>query len=238
MLPEPASPSTSVASPPAAPSPPPKQPPPPPPAESAPLPDRSTFATNEAAAGAAPLPSSFALDLFALAAWGVGGNGSDSGGGGAGVHWFPRALRLAPLSLRLGGSVRGGTIDAVQSSTVTATAFIGVAWHPVRSASLHPFGVSLRADFVELYQWLQYQPPTTADAGATPRTFGHWLPGMEGSVDVAYLLAPDVEGVLGLGLEYVFGLIYAEVHRGPQGAQTATLPQLRVVVPVGVRVRF
>ncbi|MDP9001996.1 MAG: hypothetical protein M3O46_18025 [Myxococcota bacterium] len=181
-------------------------------------------------------PRAFALDLFALAAWGIGSDGGDGGGGGAALQWFP----LAPLSLRLGGSIRGGNIaSVVQSSTLTSTLSAGVGWHPLRPTSSRAFGVSVRADYLVLYQSLQYQAPRTADVfGANGVTKGALMSGMDVVVDAGFVLAPRVEGVLGLGLEDVFGLTYVILHQGPQGAHTTTIPQLRFIAQVGVRVRF
>lgn len=202
----------------------------------APAPDRP-FRRSESPPPLQPssMPA-FALDLFGLAAWGIGSDGGDGGGGGVALHWFP----LEPVSLRLGGSIRGGSIASiVQSSTLTSTVSAGIGWHPLRPTSSRAFGVSVRADYLVLYQSLQYQAPRTADAfGGNGVTKSAWLSGMDGVVDVACLLAPTVEGVLGVGLEDVFGLTYVVLHQGAQGPQTTTIPTLRFIAQVGVRVGF
>lgn len=190
--------------------------------------DRTLADYNEAPARApSSVMSRFALDLFALGAKGIGGK-ADAGGGAVGVSWYP----WAPLSLRLGGSVRAGSIDGLPSSTLTATASAGVAWHPVRSTLSHPFGVSLRAEYVLLYQSMQYFL-----VGASAESQHGWLSGLAAVVEPAWLLAPDVDAVLGLELEDVF--VPANVLlRGVHVVQVATVPPLRGVVEIGVRVRF
>jgi hypothetical protein len=95
----------------------------------------------------------------------------------------------------------------------------------VRASSSHPFGVSLRADLVVDYQSLQY----------VDQHFDHWLPGMSVFVEPAWLFAPDVEAVVGLGVEDLFGAINL---RNSVGKAVATWPPLRAIGEAGVRVRF
>jgi hypothetical protein len=172
---------------------------------------------------ALPVAPSFALDLFALGAWGIAGiaGGGGGGGGAVAVSWLPRA----PLSLRLGGGMRVAAMEFGQASTLTAAISAGVAWHPVRAVLSRPFGVSLRADFVVDYQSLQY----------VDQHFDHWLPGVCAFVEPAWLFAQDVEAVLGFGLEELFGAINL---RNSAGTAMATWPPLRALGEAGVRVRF
>jgi hypothetical protein len=221
MLPEPADqpPPAADAAPPPAPLPSPLPAPPPPLAA---LPQADERPHPKAPP---PMPS-FALDLFAMGSWGVYGNGMDGGGGGVAGAWFP----LPALSLRLGVGVRAGSIGLVQTSALNAPMTVGAGWHPIRATPSHPFGVSMRAGYVLLYESLQY---TRLGGGGMK---DGWLSGVSAVVDAAWLFSPDVEAYFGPGLELEFGktIVSATV---PSPAET-TLSPLRAIVEVGVRVRF
>jgi hypothetical protein len=169
---------------------------------------------------------SFALDLFAVGAWGVAGDGVNGGGGGVAGAWFP----LPSMSLRLSGGVRAGSSGLVQTSTLSVPMTIGVGWHPVRTTMSHPFGISLRADYVLFYESLQYS--RLGGGGMMDR----WLSGVAATVDALWLFSLDVEAFAGPGLEYAFGTTIVDAQV-PRPAQT-TLPPLRAVAELGVRVRF
>jgi hypothetical protein len=168
---------------------------------------------------------SFALDLFAIGSWPVTGEGGDGGGGVAG-SWFP----VPSASLRLSGGVRAGSSGLVQTSTLSVPMTVGVGWHAVRTTLSRPFGIALRADYVLLYESLQYM--RLGGGGMRDR----WLSGVGAAADALWLFSPDVEAFMGPALEYAFGstIVDAQV---PHRVQT-TLPPLRAIIEVGVRVRF
>jgi hypothetical protein len=233
MLPEAAGEGQAVSSTPG-PEPGPPQSPPASPPVSAPL-------AEPAAPRDVPLPTppqglpSFALDLFGLAATGVGGDG-DGAGGGAAFSWFV----WAPVSLRLGAGLRAGNINSgvARFATLTATASAGVAWHPMRSTPSHPFGMSLRADYLLVYQSARRVPASSARCEQGARAIGRcdgWLSGIGLVADAAWLFSPDAAAIVGLGLEDVF----VTTNLSIQGhAYAAALPPLRAVVEAGVSVRF
>jgi hypothetical protein len=183
------------------------------------------------ATGVTPTPSvqpirpSFALDLFALGAWGVGGEGAGGGGGGLAISWFP----VTHLSVRLGGSLRAGAVDVdgTQPSTLTAALSTGFGWHPMRPTLSHPFGIALRVDYLALYESLRQ----------APNTFEYrWLSGLGAVADLSWLLSADIEVMGGLGLEEAFGSTNVQVQASDQ--IVANFPPLHVIGEAGLRVRF
>jgi hypothetical protein len=175
-------------------------------------------ARGSGAAGDMPL---VALDLLALGATGIAGN-ADGAGGGVAAHWFVHRR----VSLRFGGGVRAGSVDA---DTLTFLASAGVALHPWRAMPSRPFGLSVRADYLVVRQSTTHYDAN--DQSVTkdfdPRS------GLDAAFDVDWLLAPSVDLVVGLGLEYVFGLTYID----SQSARV-TIPVLRATAEAGARLWF
>jgi hypothetical protein len=179
-----------------------------------------------------------ALDLLALGATGIAGN-ADGAGGGMAAHWFVHRR----VSLRFGGGVRAGSVDA---DTLTLLASAGVALHPWRSTPSRPFGLSVRTDFLVVRQstthYADAQSTTTArcapggpsETGRGGATCESWWPGLDAVVDADWLLAPSVDLVLGLGLEDVLLTTYI----GVPGAPGTTIPALRLTAEVGARLWF
>ena len=218
-------PSTPTAGPPAAPPP-------------APLPDQDR-AVHEPPQHIVPSGrQALALDLFALGAWGVDGDGGGGGGGGVAVSWFP----VAPLSARLGGSLRAGSIGAVPGSTLTAALSTGIGWHPLRASQSHPLGVSLRADYLAIYQSLRPTGATVRSGNRTTAMGEQWLSGFGAVVDLSWFVIADIEALAGVGLEEVFDstrVFYStNVQVQMPGVAEADFPPLRVVGEAGLRVRF
>lgn len=202
--------------------------PPPPPQPT--TPDQARFIEEPPTASAPPRPQAFALDLFALGAWAVGGEGGGGGGGGVALSWFP----VVPLSVRLGGSLRAGSIDAVGSSTMTGALSAGIGWHPLRPSLSHPLGVAVRADYLEVYQSLKPTGSTLVLDGRTATMGERWQPGLGAVVDLSWLVIPDIEALLGVGVEDVFSSTNVQVHDGP----LAVIPPLRVIGEAGLRMKF
>jgi hypothetical protein len=233
MLPEAVSqtPPSTEPTPPPAPS---AEPPEPPSQPKTPEPDRSLpMAVATPLPRVPPVEPSFALDVFALGAWGVGGEGADGGGGGVAAYWFP----VAPFSIRVGGSLRAGSLGSVESSsTLNAAVSVGVGWHPLRATRSHPLGVSLRIDYVALYQSLRSAVYVVSTGGRATASADRWLSGLGTVVDFSWLLFTDIEAIAGLGFEEAFYSTNVQLQGETKPA--ADFPPLRAIGEAGLRMRF
>jgi hypothetical protein len=181
---------------------------------------------------AQPNPPSIELDLIAVGAVGIAGSrtpgsGSSAGaGGGAAVRWF-----VTPsVSLGLGASETTGSLDAAAASMFMVATVGGVAFHPLRATRVRRLGLSLRADYLLLFQSVthfDFDDPK-------PVTRHRFLSGIDAFVDTSWLLSADVALLAGVGLEDVFAPTYIDVR----DARVATLPALRGAAEVGFCIRF
>ncbi len=165
-----------------------------------------------------------AIDVLSIGTAGIGGD-ADGFGAGTAVHRFVRPQ----VSARLGGGIRGGTLGAAEASTLTAFVSAGVVLHAWRATPDRPFGGSVRLDYLLLNQAMTHFVP-----GGSNQSQARWLSGLDVLVDGSWRFVPDVEAILGVGLEDVFAPTYVNL----QGARVATLPALRAVAEAGLRLRF
>jgi hypothetical protein len=215
------------------------------------------LASSAAVAVAPPVPSSAALpapsppvpepsaparsgrrlnlsvDVLAVGAVGVGGNdpkndANGSGGGAAAIQWFP----IRNLALRLGGGLRAGSSDRAKANTLTVLGTGGLAFHPWRTSPIHPFGASLRADFLFSDESLTYfaNGPKANEAQVQHRRH----PGLELGVDASWRFASDVELVAGLGIEDVFTTTHVAIDH----TTVATLSPVSAFAEAGLRLDF
>jgi hypothetical protein len=165
-----------------------------------------------------------AIDILSMGAAGIGGD-ADGFGAGAAVHWFAQRQ----FSMRVGGGIRGGTVGAAEASTLTAFVSAGAVFHVWRATPDRPFGGSVRLDYLLLDQAMTHFVP-----GGSNQSQARWLSGLDVLVDGSWRFVPDVEAILGAGLEDVFAPTYVNL----QGARVATLPALRAIAEGGLRLRF
>jgi hypothetical protein len=69
---------------------------------------------------------------------------------------------------------------------------------------------------------------------AESTTLSRWQSGLGAVVELEWLLASEVDVIVGGGIEDVFDPTYVNVR----GVQVTTIPPLRLVAEVGVRARF
>jgi hypothetical protein len=174
---------------------------------------------------AQPNRPSIEVDVVAVGAIGIAGSGAGAGGGVA-VRWF-----VAPsLSVRLGASETTGSLDAAAASMFMVATVAGVAFHPLRATPRRRLGLSLRADYLLLFQSVthfDFDDPK-------PVTRDRFLSGIDAFADTSWLLSTDVALLAGVGLEDVFSPTYIDVR----DARVATLPALRGAAEVGFCIRF
>ncbi len=169
------------------------------------------------------------IDVLAVGAVAVGGNDANgSGGGAAAIQWFP----IRNLALRLGGGLRGGSSEKAKANTLTVLGAAGLAFHPWRTSPIHPFGASLRADFLFSDESLTYfaTGPKANEAQVQHRRH----PGLELGVDGAWRFASDIELVVGLGVEDVFTTTYVAIDHDT----VATLSPVSAFAEAGLRLDF
>jgi hypothetical protein len=185
----------------------------------------STAASRDAAppTGDATLARrwSAAIDLAASGGLGIGGDASGIGGALAG-QWY-----LGPrFSLRLGGAVRSGDVAQAQATSLEIAGGPGVAWRSHTPSLAYPLGFSLRADLLVVRHALS----RSGDASRPAR----FIPAADLMLDVSWLLAERTAFFAAMGPEVAFGATDVVVR----GERVATIPLLRGIAELGLRVRF
>jgi len=172
-----------------------------------------------------PLPR-FEFDLVANGAIGIPGipGTADTLGVGGAAQWFPTRA----LSLRIGASERSGSLNIAEATVFTFLGTAGVTLHPWTASPSRPIDASLRVDYVLLRE------AATHSDDPSPVTRARWLSGVDGYVDAAWFLTADLAALVGIGVEDVLAPTYVNVR----GTQVATIPALRLVAELGVRLRF
>jgi len=161
-----------------------------------------------------------AIDLLALGSIGISGS-SESAGGGAAGNWF----LFRALALRLAAGVRAGAVGSARGvGTLAFLGAAGVAWHPWRSTSSQPLGLSIRVDY--LLEGL-------SATGFAERDF-RWVSGVDAVVEAGLRLTTDVDVLVGFGVDGVFAITHVDLL----GSRVATLPTLSALAETGLRLRF
>jgi hypothetical protein len=191
----------------------------------APSPALSSYRVDATAPDTRGRRAHFEVDLVASGATWIAGSADTLGVGGS-VQWFP----VRSLSLRVGAGERSGSLNVAEATTFIFLGAAGVSLHPWAASPSRPIDASIRVDYLFLRQ-----SATHFDADDTsPVTRARWLSGVDGYVDAAWLLSTDVAALVGIGVEDVLAPTYVNVR----GTQVATIPALRLVAELGVRLRF
>lgn len=162
------------------------------------------------------------IDALAIGGIATAGDSNVGTGGAIAVQWFP----YRHFSLRIEGGLRGGTIDAAQANTVTTLVSGGIAFHPWRTGGTHPFGASLRAEFM-------YLDESVTHFGQSTQVHFRHFPGFDIAADASWRFASDVELVAGGGIEALLGTAYVDV----QGKRLDLTP-LNAIGEIGLRLDF
>lgn len=164
-----------------------------------------------------------AVDVAASGGIGVAGDATGIGVAFAGQWYFgPR------FALRLGGVVRAGDVPEAQATSTEIAFGPGVLWRAsARAPTLaHPFGFAVRADLLAVRLALA----RTGDASHPSR----WIPAADLMLDATWLFTARTGFFAAIGPEIAFGATDVVVH----GVRVATVPPLRGIAEIGLRVRF
>ena len=167
----------------------------------------------------------FRVGISAVGAMGIGGPADGLGAGAEGALFLARGW-----GVRIGASVRRGSISELPGRDLVSSLAAGLEWWPLPSSSARPVGFGIRADMLAVH----HQVSSTI-AGQSEAQ-GRFLPGADLLLAVAFRLTSRVELVAGVGAELAFGT--TEIRTGSPPQTVATIPAWREVAEAGVRLGF
>jgi hypothetical protein len=153
---------------------------------------------------------------------GIGGPAYGLGAAAEGELFVTREL-----GLRIGASVRTGSISELPGQDLVSSLAGGLEWWPLPTSSVRPVGFGARADLLALHHQV------TATIAGQSETQGRFIPGADLMLSVGFRLTDRVELVAGLGAEMAFGT--TEIRTGSPPQTVATIPGLREVAEAGFR---
>ena len=165
-----------------------------------------------------------AFDLVAIASTGIGGYA-----GGYGSEGSLRFRVVDRVEIRAGFGARIGSIDPLHVQVTSLKIDAGAGFRVWRSEGARPLQVALRVDGIALQESLSR--PIGVDAFSRG---ARWVAGVDGLVEGGWAFVPEAALVVALGTEVVFGttrVVLDDVGR-------ASIPKVRLVGELGVRVRF
>jgi hypothetical protein len=162
----------------------------------------------------------FVADAAVRGATGLGGSAAALGGV-AGAGWLPTRT----IALRGVFGARIGSAADARVTTIAAGA--GVAWQPLAWGSAR---AGFRVDALVLHDDVARDDPS----GGAPVHRTRWVPGAGVFAEGEWGLGSTASLTLALGPEVAFGAAHVYVA----DRRVATLPPLRGVADLGVRLRF
>lgn len=165
------------------------------------------------------------VGISAVGALGLGG---PANGLGAGVE--AELFLTRGLAVRIGASVRTGSISELPGEDLVSSLAAGLEWWPLPTSSDRPLGFGLRVDLLALHHQV------SATTSLQPETQGRFLSGADLLGAVALRLTSRVEFVAGLGAEMAFGT--TEIRTGSPPQTVATIPAWREIAEAGLRLGF
>ena len=106
---------------------------------------------------------------------------------------------------------------------------MGVGFWPLRPGPTARVTAGLRVDFLALYHNV-----TRFSASGASTEKAKWLPGFDALAEVGLKVLGPFEMVASLGIEVALGRTILEVNQ----SETGSLPSLRGVAEVGIRLSF
>jgi hypothetical protein len=182
--------------------------------------------TPPAAPAAPPAgPPRLALHLTGIGSTGIGGSA-----GGVGAALAGELFVVTGLSVRVGAGARDGEVPGLRGTDLAVMVSGGIGLWPLPPAPNRLVAVALRIDGLALHHDLSHE----VEAGGATSRQGRWLPGLDVIAELSWSFSRTVAAVTGAGVEVAFGNTDVVVD----DAQVATLPPLRGVAEVGLRVSF
>jgi hypothetical protein len=169
-----------------------------------------------------------AVSAAVVASAGLGGPAGGIGLGPAGDTFATQRL-----SIGLKVAARGGRISEIDATTLTALVGAGATFWWLVPDRAHALGLGGRAGALLLLHAVSHAGPS-----GQAEWKGHLLPGADLGVTATWRVAPNVEAVLGGALEVAFGTVDVTVVAAAPANGSATIPALRAVADLGVRLRF
>jgi hypothetical protein len=173
------------------------------------------------------------LERYAIGASFVGAVGLGGPASGIGGTLRAEALVSERVSIGLGGGARRGDLSEVGAHTLTVRGGGGAGFRLSGAAGTSPLGLTLRADALLLYHAVSRQ-----SSSGEARWQGHLIPGAAVGLEATWSLARALDLVLGGGLEVAFGTVDVTVVAAPPAGGAATIPAVRAVADLGVRLRI
>ena len=165
-----------------------------------------------------------AVDLAVTGAAGIGGDACGLGGALRGQWFF-----LPNFSARIGIGARGGTVSAIDATSFSFFGAGGLSWHPAVPSRGRPFGFGGSVDVIAMHEGL-----SRTGAGGVAESQGRWIPAADLTLEGAFYFIESTAVVIAGGAEMTFGQTDVTLA----GKNVDTIPPLRLVAEVAVRVRF
>lgn len=182
---------------------------------------------NERVAPAAPVsPPALRASIDAAVIAGVGLDGPAGGvGGRVGGGWL-----VAPrTAVRIDASARREEVPSAQSTSLLITAGPGFVFDLVPSGPGRAFGAAARGSAIAIVHIHR-----RVGDGPTPVSKSRWLPGVAAVLEGSLRLSESTSLLAAAGLEAAFGYTDLVVN----GRKVATIPPLRAIGDLGLRIRF
>ncbi len=165
------------------------------------------------------------VGISAVGALGLGGPAYGLGAAAEGELFL-----TSDLGLRMGASLRAGSISELPGRDVASSLAAGLEWWPLPTSSARPVGLGLAFDMLALHHQV------TATGAGQAESRGRFMPGADVLLSAGFRLTSRVEAIARLGAEMAFGT--TDIRTGSPPQTVATIPALREIAEAGFRLGF
>lgn len=160
------------------------------------------------------------IGVAAVGALGIGGPARGLGAGADGVLFV-----RGNLSIRVGISLRGGSLPELPGTDFVGSLAAGLEWWPVLQSNTQMWGLGIRADALAL----SHQVRATG-VGEQTEAQSRFLPGGDLLAQASFRLGSRLDLLLGFGSEVVLG--NTDIRKGTGGVTVPPIPPLRTVATI------